>query len=238
MSYRFLSQIYDACKNDFWIKNSHFFSFYQSNQDKSILDLGCGTGLSIQHLKINPCDYIGVDCSLEMLSHAKNKFPEHSFYNQSILDFHHPKRFQLVICSFDTINHFLRSSEWSKIFDISFSHLKPGGTFVFDVFTEYDLKFNWPNQMNLVDSKNWVYIQRSSYDTDKEMGIIDNTIFLRSKNGWDRYDEQIRNISLNSIVVENLLRDSGFQQIQKIDFNTGKSTTKETERILFYCIKG
>ena len=237
MSYQFLSLVYDECKKDFWIKNSEFFNFYRSAKDKSLLDLGCGTGLSIQYLQIDSNDYVGVDSSTDMLNNARKKFPQYTFYNQSILHFNHPKRFKFIICSFDTLNHFLHISEWIKIFDISFSHLKPNGTLIFDIFTLYDLTSNWPNQLNLVESEKWVYIQRSTYNSLKKLGIIDNTIFVKDFDKWTRYDEQIKNISINSEKVEDLLQKAGFREIKKIDFNTGREITETTERILFFCTK-
>jgi len=47
--------------------------------DGSILDLGCGTGLLLDIMDIDPCRYRGVDPSEEMLGVARGKHPEHSF---------------------------------------------------------------------------------------------------------------------------------------------------------------
>lgn len=43
----------------------------------SIIDLGCGTGAFLEHLKWE--DYIGIDLSKRMVHLAKKKFPHHSF---------------------------------------------------------------------------------------------------------------------------------------------------------------
>ena len=44
-----------------------------------ILDLGCGTGLFLEHAPVAPARYVGVDISHGMLSVARQKFPRHSF---------------------------------------------------------------------------------------------------------------------------------------------------------------
>ena len=42
-----------------------------------VLDLGCGTGLLLELLALQPEDYIGIDPSEKMLEELQRKFPEH-----------------------------------------------------------------------------------------------------------------------------------------------------------------
>ena len=42
-----------------------------------VLDLGCGTGLLLELLALQPEDYIGIDPSEKMLEELQSKFPEH-----------------------------------------------------------------------------------------------------------------------------------------------------------------
>jgi len=42
-----------------------------------VLDLGCGTGLLLELLALQPEDYLGIDPSGKMLEELKRKFPEH-----------------------------------------------------------------------------------------------------------------------------------------------------------------
>ena len=42
-----------------------------------VLDLGCGTGLLLELLALQPEDYLGIDPSQKMLDELRRKFPEH-----------------------------------------------------------------------------------------------------------------------------------------------------------------
>jgi SAM-dependent methyltransferase len=44
-----------------------------------LIDLGCGTGLALDHLGIAPSDYVGVDISEGMLKVGRAKHPEYEF---------------------------------------------------------------------------------------------------------------------------------------------------------------
>ncbi len=48
-------------------------------------------------------------------------------------------RFDVVLCVYDSLNHLLEFEEWEATFDRAREHLRPGGTFVFDVNTERKL---------------------------------------------------------------------------------------------------
>ena len=48
-----------------------------------VLDLGCGTGLLLELLALQPEDYIGIDPSEKMLEELQRKFPEHETKNKA-----------------------------------------------------------------------------------------------------------------------------------------------------------
>ena len=45
----------------------------------SVLDLGCGTGALLEHLDIEPENYVGIDLSENMIKLAQQKFPNYTF---------------------------------------------------------------------------------------------------------------------------------------------------------------
>ena len=48
-----------------------------------VLDLGCGSGLLLELLALQPEDYIGIDPSEKMLEELQRKFPEHETKNKA-----------------------------------------------------------------------------------------------------------------------------------------------------------
>jgi SAM-dependent methyltransferase len=235
--YAYLSYIYDDCKSFFWGNYLKVLHPILKDSPKSVLDLGCGTGLAIKYLHCDVENYIGVDISTHMLDIARTKYPTYKFSLESILNVNFPQQFYLVLAAFDTLNHFLRPEDWKKVFYIATRHMSKDSFFVFDVVTPYDHEINWPGQVNVTDSENWLYLQRSEYDRENKKGILMSTIFQKENEGWKRYDETIEQISLPVNEILNMLFEVGLECHQTIDLTNGGNVTYSSETILFVCKK-
>jgi SAM-dependent methyltransferase len=105
----------------------------------SLLELGCGTGAMLERLTAVPA-LVGLDRSSEMLRIARAKVPGAAFLQGDLSSFAFGRRFDVVICVFDTLNHVLAFERWLSAFDAVASHLVDGGLFVFDVNTIGELR--------------------------------------------------------------------------------------------------
>jgi len=92
---------------------------------RDILDLGCGTGLFLEHVKVSPRHYTGVDISKTMLRQAKMKFPRFRFLQADMkrLRFQ-PESFDIAVSFFGSFSYCRRPyravSEIRRV-------LRPGG---------------------------------------------------------------------------------------------------------------
>jgi SAM-dependent methyltransferase len=50
------------------------------------------------------------------------------------------RRFDVICCMFDSINHVRRFSDWKKVFASVHRHMSPGGCFIFDINTQRKLE--------------------------------------------------------------------------------------------------
>jgi SAM-dependent methyltransferase len=75
-----------------------------------------------------------------MLRIARAKAPRARLHHGDISDFSLDRRFDVVLCPFDTINHVTSFSKWRRVFERAHSHLERDGVFIFDVNTEYKLE--------------------------------------------------------------------------------------------------
>ncbi|HLH28178.1 MAG TPA: class I SAM-dependent methyltransferase [Acidimicrobiales bacterium] len=100
----------------------------------SVLELACGTGAILERLDRVP-DRTGLDLSEEMLAQARTRLPGVELVRADMRDFDLGRRFDAVLCVFDSINHLLDFAEWESTFAAVHRHLVPGGLFVFDVNT-------------------------------------------------------------------------------------------------------
>ncbi len=98
-----------APERDEWKKrNSYYYSELEHflrlviPLDSSVLEIGCGTGDFIGHLK--PSQGAGIDFSPQMIEMAKKKYPEYLFLVDDIEDLHLTEKFDYVVMS-DLVGH-------------------------------------------------------------------------------------------------------------------------------------
>ncbi len=103
---------------------------------KTILDIGCGTGLHDFELANLNYDVTGIDTSQEMIGIAKELAIKNdktvTFCLDSNEDYVANKEFDTIISLFHVISYQVTDSKLSKLFEVANNNLKSGGLFVFD----------------------------------------------------------------------------------------------------------
>jgi SAM-dependent methyltransferase len=104
--------------------------FIQTKLDfgnKSILDLGCGTGYATHYLEsAGPTEMIGVDSSPASIEFARKNYPKHTFICQDVYDFDLQREFDIVM-TFEVIEHV---NDPQKLLNVAVKHLSGAGTLV------------------------------------------------------------------------------------------------------------
>jgi SAM-dependent methyltransferase len=111
----------------------------QTPRAETLLELACGTGAVLRYF-IHDFDVAGLDLSAGMLSIARKRLPKIPFFRQDMTKFSIPRKFDAILCVYDSINHLKNFSDWRKVFARSKFHLNKNGVFIFDVNTEHKLK--------------------------------------------------------------------------------------------------
>lgn len=101
---------------------------------ESLLELGCGTGAVLAHLRKLPI-LTGLDNSAAMLAIAADKVPAARLLQMDMRAFELPGRFDVIASVHDTLNHVPTFEDWKAVFRRVGSHLVGGGLFIFDVNT-------------------------------------------------------------------------------------------------------
>ena len=106
---------------------------------KSLLEIACGTGeLLVQFAR--HYDVTGLDVSGAMLHRARSKLPGVEFHQRSMVGFNLGRRFDVIVCAYDSINHLLTYQDWERTFRAARRHLCERGVFIFDAHTEANLE--------------------------------------------------------------------------------------------------
>jgi len=156
---------------------------------KLVLDLACGTGTVTHILSQKGYDMIGIDISEDMLDVARRKSPHVLFLQQDMREFELYGTVDAIICICDGINYITENEDLTKVFSLVRNYLNPGGLFIFDINTEY--KFNQILSENTFAAagSDAAYIWENYYDKDEKINEYAMTFFVKSGQGYMRFDE-------------------------------------------------
>lgn len=125
--------------SDFWNANlydnkhafvstfgNHLIELLDPKKGERILDLGCGTGDLAKKLYDDGMDVSGVDKSENMVSQAKNKYPNIHFSVQDATDLHYVNEFDAVFSN--ATLHWVKPPK--QALQCIYRSLKQGGRFV------------------------------------------------------------------------------------------------------------
>lgn len=130
---------YNTIATDFSNKRSYLSSdiialkAYLDNNDKKVLDLGCGNGRASE-LFPDGVNYVGVDTSAELIKIAKERYPERNFMILEGLDLPFPdNHFDIIYC-LAVLHHVPGKNYRLKFLEEAKRVLKPGGKLVLTVW--------------------------------------------------------------------------------------------------------
>lgn len=180
-----------------------------------ILDLCCGTGQLAQLLTERGYYVTGVDASEEMLAYARENTPKSTFILADARDFDAGMGFDLVVSTFDSLNHIMSIGELGLVFNNVIRSLKPGGIFIFDLNMDAGYLARWNGSSFGVVEEDFTFIVRNAYNIQTQVAHFMLTMFsLQDKNNlWRRTDLTLTQRAYPESLVVNALETVGFVQI-------------------------
>ncbi len=124
---------------------------------RSVLDLGCGTGVLCREMTENGIRAAGVDLSEGMIAIARQQAPDAAFFVGDMVTFRPEERFDLVTCTGDALNHLFDPGDIQKVFENVSAYLNPGGLFVFDLLRETEIPPDEPFDLDYSDTVRAVF---------------------------------------------------------------------------------
>jgi SAM-dependent methyltransferase len=89
-----------------------------------------------------------MDFSAGMIQIARERNSEISYDVADMITYRPERRFDLVTCTGDALNHIMALSDVEKIFRNVYDYLNPGGYFVFDILNEHEVSTSEPFEMD------------------------------------------------------------------------------------------
>ena len=132
----YFDEVVSSLDYDLWLE---FIEPYLKDGD-TILDLACGSGTLLTMLKLKGYDCEGLDLSSDIIDIANEKAKINHlripYYVEDMTDFNLNKQYDMITCFFDSVNFLKTKEDIDNMFTCVKKHLKKGGLFIFDIFSE------------------------------------------------------------------------------------------------------
>lgn len=205
-----------------------------------ILDLGCGPGLYTKRLSNLGYDVTGMDFSKRSIAYASEHDIQTEYIYQNYLEMDYVEAFDiitLIYCDYGALTFSERQTLLAKVYRA----LKPGGRFIFDVFSV-------KTQKDKQDKSSWSFFQNGSFWSEEphlcleaEYYFENNTVkvsqaLVLTDNGLHEYL-----IWYTVFITEKLVGEVlpfGFQVDSIYDDVCGSTYTGEAETLCLVLKKG
>jgi SAM-dependent methyltransferase len=197
-------------------------TFYESTpggaQDRTLLDVCCGTGQLAVHFAAHGYRLTGIDLSAHMLRHARENAAPYvasgaaRFLQADAASFTVDGQFGLVVSTFDSLNHLPNQDALRGCFASVYPLLRANGVFIFDLNTRAGL-YLW-NGINVRDMRDALIVDRGVYDEESDRAWVRITGFVRTEGElYERFEQTAYNTAFDMAWVRQALLDAGWQSV-------------------------
>ena len=171
---------------------------------KTSMDLACGTGILCEILHNQGIEASGMDFSAGMIEIARGNNAKIHYDVADMITYRPDKRFDLVTCTGDAVNHIGALSDVEKIFQNVYAYLEKGGYFIFDLLNENEVSTSEPFEMDFTDSiRVWFQMTRpAEKKVNLKIRVYENDALS--------FEENIRETIHEPAAICDLLRKCGF----------------------------
>jgi len=207
-----------------------------------LLNLACGTGsLEIELRERGVEDITSVDGSADMLRVAKEKFRrkgmEVPLHRARMQDFDLGRTFGLVTCLYDSVNYLTSIDDLQDAIACVYRHVRPGGAFIFDVTTEYNIISNFADYTFAENYEDYSYIWENTYNIRTKLIVSKVTIFGLVDGVYRKYHEDHVQKIFPRKAVEKAVKRVGFELAGAFSEMTFDPPHPRSERIHFVARK-
>jgi SAM-dependent methyltransferase len=166
-----------------------------------------------------------------MLTQARRKKTGSRFIYDDITTVRLKRKFDLVVCFFDSVNHLNGITQVRKLFKTARLHLKDDGFFIFDMLTPDGLS-DW-DSVEIRREENFLVIVSGDYNPERYIADINIEGFVKTgRSDYRRFVQPITERTYPIEIVADALDRAGFKEISVTSFDSSESI-KETSRWFF-----
>ena len=183
---------------------------HKISSGKTLLDVACGTGKHIEHLKEN-YEIIGLDLNEEMLKIARDNISGVEFIQSDMTQLNLGKQFDIITCLFGSFNYLHARSDREKTVKAFSNHMKKGGVVVIEpMFTEENLRLGHLG-FNYVDEPDVKIARMNLTSREGDLVFINFQFLVGTPDGISHYTEPSPMSVFSHSEIITIMEDNGFQ---------------------------
>ncbi|MFB0563293.1 MAG: class I SAM-dependent methyltransferase [Candidatus Lokiarchaeia archaeon] len=202
---------------------------------ESVLDLACGTGKLAKLFLDNGYMVEGLDISESMLSIARKRGL--TVYQGNMVDFELGKKYDLILCVYDSLNYILKQSELLRCFKSVNRHLNEKGKFIFDMNSDFKINKVLPaykTDYHKIGDTELIWL--NSHKRNKWIGEL--ILFIKTENGkFRRFFEKHVERAYKIDTIKKLLKKASFEILGAFSDYKFNEIKKDSKRWFFICKK-
>ena len=209
--------------------HSYFLSVVFEKQLDDIIDIGCGQGAFMMHLRANEVSAYGIDLSVEQIRICQ----AHGLRADAIALSEVEDKFSCATAIFDVINYIPKTS-LEDFFKDTANVLKDNGYFIFDVNSLFGFEEIAQGSLNIKLDDKFIGIDALFEDNKLKTDI---TFFEKTKNNlYKKEEDSITQYYHEVNSLKTMLENVGFMVEDVVNFNL--HTDEEADKLIFICKKG
>ena len=208
--------------------HKEFLSIIFQKDLDNILDVGCGQGAFLNHLKANAKNALGIDLSIEQIKVCKSFNLEASAIALEKVE----DTFDCLTAIFDVINY-IPKNDLQKFFKDANKTLNANGYFIFDTNTLFGFEEIAQGSLNINADDKHISIDAVYED---EILTTKLTVFTHEKkNLYTKEEDSIIQFYHELKLLKQQLQNANFEIEKIINFNL--HTDEEADKLIFICKK-
>lgn len=193
------------------------------NKRKTILDVGCGTGLHMHYLEEKNYQVEGLDLNEGMLEVAKTRV-KGPLYQGNLLDFQPKKKYDAIISMFAVFNHLANEQELEEALLHWYEYLNTNGVLIIDLHNGRKSGEKETTIDNCKRIMKWTFDNTTFKEKTEITYMIDDKIYQ------DTHEFQIYKLSQ----LESILKKHNFkyQLYENYSFTKASDNSKNIEMVI------
>ena len=202
---------------------------------KTVAECACGTGNLTWRLIKAGYSVTALDISEDMLLTAREKLRKMGlscpFVREDIrtLSLHRPV--DAVVAACDGVNYLTEGAE--EFFAAAYRALKPGGILLFDVSSDYKLRYVLSGRTFGDTGADWGYVWENAMEPNSPLLEMELTCFVKQGTGYARFEETHWQRAYTKEELTKALERAGFVKIEVYEAFTRHAPGGRTERLQF-----